>query len=161
MNVIALRTSSDAGRVSSHIVSDVADGIPFSIEPLTFAQQCRYQAFLRDLDEGAEGEHGLYLYLSEDVEAYVSAWGDAVTAAGYTAAKSASASAQPESLEEVTRRHVAHVLEYTGGNMSEAARILGMDRRTLYRWAPKRDARGRPSGLPRSLARTRRLREPQ
>jgi two-component system response regulator HydG len=37
------------------------------------------------------------------------------------------------SLEEVQRRYIAHVLEATGGNQSQAARILGVDRKTLYR----------------------------
>ncbi|HVL69309.1 MAG TPA: sigma-54 dependent transcriptional regulator [Vicinamibacterales bacterium] len=36
------------------------------------------------------------------------------------------------SLEEVERRHVAAILEQTGGNVSQAARILDIDRVTLY-----------------------------
>ncbi|HUP65332.1 MAG TPA: sigma-54-dependent Fis family transcriptional regulator [Thermoanaerobaculia bacterium] len=36
-------------------------------------------------------------------------------------------------LRELERRYLALVLEKTGGNMSHAARILGVDRRTLYR----------------------------
>lgn len=37
------------------------------------------------------------------------------------------------SLEEVQRRYIAHVLDATGGNQTQAARILGVDRKTLYR----------------------------
>ena len=37
------------------------------------------------------------------------------------------------SLDEVTRRYVMEVLAETGGNKTEAARILGVPRRTLYR----------------------------
>lgn len=37
------------------------------------------------------------------------------------------------SLEEVQLRYIAHVLEATGGNQTQAARILGVDRKTLYR----------------------------
>ena len=37
------------------------------------------------------------------------------------------------SLDEVTRRYVLEVLAQTGGNKTEAARILGVPRRTLYR----------------------------
>ncbi len=38
----------------------------------------------------------------------------------------------PVSLEEVERRHIAGVLHDTNGNISHAARILGIDRATLY-----------------------------
>lgn len=37
------------------------------------------------------------------------------------------------SLEEVEKRHVAHVIEALSGNMTRAAEVLGLDRRTLYR----------------------------
>jgi DNA-binding NtrC family response regulator len=47
------------------------------------------------------------------------------------------------SLEEVERRHVAAVLSHTGGNVSQSARILGIDRVTLYnkmkKWGIRRD----------------------
>jgi len=37
------------------------------------------------------------------------------------------------SLEEAERRYILRVLEAVGGNKSAAARVLGLDRRTLYR----------------------------
>jgi two-component system response regulator HydG len=37
------------------------------------------------------------------------------------------------SLEDVERRYILHVLETVGGNKTTAARILGLDRKTLYR----------------------------
>jgi two-component system, NtrC family, response regulator AtoC len=37
------------------------------------------------------------------------------------------------SLEEVKKRYVMHVLQITGGNVSATARILNVDRRSLYR----------------------------
>jgi len=37
------------------------------------------------------------------------------------------------SMEEVERRYIQHVLGATGGNKTVAARILGFDRKTLYR----------------------------
>jgi two-component system response regulator HydG len=37
------------------------------------------------------------------------------------------------SMEEVERRYIRHVLEAVGGNKTLAARVLGFDRRTLYR----------------------------
>jgi DNA-binding NtrC family response regulator len=36
-------------------------------------------------------------------------------------------------LDEVERRYITRVLELMGGNKSKAARVLGMDRRSLYR----------------------------
>jgi len=36
-------------------------------------------------------------------------------------------------LEEVERRYILHVLKTVGGNRTAAARILGLDRKTLYR----------------------------
>jgi two-component system, NtrC family, response regulator AtoC len=52
------------------------------------------------------------------------------------------------SLEEVERRHVAAVLAHTGGNVSQSARILGIDRVTLYnkmrKWGLRRDGEEAP-----------------
>jgi DNA-binding NtrC family response regulator len=36
-------------------------------------------------------------------------------------------------LEEIKKRYVQHVLNFTQGNMSRAAEILDIDRRSLYR----------------------------
>ncbi len=36
-------------------------------------------------------------------------------------------------MEEVERRYIQHVLRAVGGNKAQAARVLGFDRRTLYR----------------------------
>ena len=48
-----------------------------------------------------------------------------------------------EPLAELERRHVLHVLDAVGGRRGEAARILGLDRKTLYRrlneWAVRAD----------------------
>ncbi len=37
------------------------------------------------------------------------------------------------SMEEVERRYITHVLEACNGNQTQAARILGLDRKTIYR----------------------------
>jgi two-component system response regulator HydG len=37
------------------------------------------------------------------------------------------------SLQEMERRYIAHVMRVTGSNQTQAARILGVDRKTLYR----------------------------
>jgi transcriptional regulator of acetoin/glycerol metabolism len=36
-------------------------------------------------------------------------------------------------LEEVERRYIPHALDALGGNLTLAARALGLDRKTLYR----------------------------
>ncbi len=41
------------------------------------------------------------------------------------------------SLDEMEKRHLARVLRETGGNKVRAAKILGIDRRTLYRMAER------------------------
>ncbi len=40
-------------------------------------------------------------------------------------------------LEEIEKRHLTKVLRETGGNKVKAAKILGIDRRTLYRMAQR------------------------
>jgi DNA-binding NtrC family response regulator len=45
----------------------------------------------------------------------------------------ASAAARQLSLAEVERAYIRRVLDGSGGNVSRAARVLGIDRRTLYR----------------------------
>jgi transposase-like protein len=42
-----------------------------------------------------------------------------------------------KTLAEVEAEHIRTVYQSTGGNMAATARILGIDRRTLYRKAPK------------------------
>jgi two-component system response regulator HydG len=36
-------------------------------------------------------------------------------------------------LDQQEQRHIAYVLRHVGGNKTQAARLLGVDRRTLYR----------------------------
>ncbi len=50
-------------------------------------------------------------------------------------------------LDSVKRAHVRFVLEACGGNRSLAARILGVDRKTLYRCL-ERDAADRAQAEP-------------
>jgi DNA-binding NtrC family response regulator len=53
------------------------------------------------------------------------------------------------SLEDVERRHVAAVLSHTGGNVTQSARILGIDRVTLYnkmkKWGIRRAGEEAPA----------------
>jgi DNA-binding NtrC family response regulator len=48
----------------------------------------------------------------------------------------------PVTLEEAERRHILTVLESTGGNKSEAARILGIERKTLARKLKRSESTG-------------------
>jgi len=43
------------------------------------------------------------------------------------------ASPEPLDLATVERRHIARILKLTAGNKTEAARVLGLDRKTLQR----------------------------
>lgn len=49
---------------------------------------------------------------------------------------------QPQTLEEIKTAHIRLVIGFTGGNLSEAAKILDIDRRTLYRNVAERGLRG-------------------
>jgi DNA-binding NtrC family response regulator len=48
---------------------------------------------------------------------------------------SVAVSAAPDRLLELERQHILQILKQTGGNRSEAARRLGIERKTLYRKA--------------------------
>jgi DNA-binding NtrC family response regulator len=45
----------------------------------------------------------------------------------------AHAAPEPLDLEAMERRHIQRILKLTSGNKSEAAKILGVDRKTLQR----------------------------
>jgi DNA-binding NtrC family response regulator len=48
-------------------------------------------------------------------------------------------------LEELKKRYIRHVLERSGGNISRAAAILGLERRSLYRMLQRYGIAARPS----------------
>ncbi len=52
---------------------------------------------------------------------------------------------KPESLADVERRHIEKTLRAHGGNMSQTALALGIDRRTLYRKVHEYGWRRRPA----------------
>ena len=45
-------------------------------------------------------------------------------------------------LADLQVRYIDEVMRVTGGNRVQAARILGIDRKTLYRWADRRRVEG-------------------
>lgn len=57
-------------------------------------------------------------------------------------------------LDEAVRRHVAKALVAAGGNMSRAARALGVDRRTLYRMTARFGFRMGRTGQQEAVAET-------
>src|SRR5438445_3215143 len=59
--------------------------------------------------------------------------GDLLLSEGPSPAAGAELSADFPKLNELQRRYITRVLAFTGGNMSKAAKILGVDRKTLYR----------------------------
>jgi DNA-binding NtrC family response regulator len=65
---------------------------------------------------------------------------------GLTPPVPAAAPSALESLEDVERRHIASVLAQTGGNVSQSARILEIDRVTLYNKIRKYGLRESPQG---------------
>ena len=50
-----------------------------------------------------------------------------------SASPAQASSPEPLDLATLERRHIARVLKLAGGNKSEAAKILGLDRKTLQR----------------------------
>ena len=58
-------------------------------------------------------------------------------ASAATAADPASLFQDLPTMDEVERRYVFHVLQATGGNRTRASEILGINRRTLYRFAAR------------------------
>ena len=61
------------------------------------------------------------------------------------------------SLAELSRRYAPHVLQQVGGNKSEAARLLEVDRKTLSRLVEAQERGGEPEaeGTPAESAPTR------
>jgi len=85
---------------------------------------------VRELQNGMERAVALTRYeqlTPEDLPAKIQAWrpGASPLALG--------APDELVSLDTLERRYIRHVLAAAGGNKSQAARILGLDRKTLYR----------------------------
>jgi two-component system response regulator AtoC len=66
-------------------------------------------------------------------------------------ARPGAATSPTDSLDEVERRHIAAVLAHTGFNVSQSARVLGVDRVTLYnkmrKYGLKRDGDDEPAPI--------------
>ncbi len=105
----------------------------FDREALALLLAWDYPGNVRELQNVVEGA----ISLSDgevDVELVRSLLG--LAAAASAAARPAGdeeANGEPLDLESLTERHIQHVLRLVGGNKSAAAKILGVNRRTLLR----------------------------
>lgn len=110
----------------------------FLPETMALLQRYRWPGNVRELENAIERavslSHGPFI-MPDDLP-------EAVRHAGSVQEeKPASKDAHPEeallTLDEVEKRHVIRVLKETKGNKVRAAKILGIDRRTLYRMAER------------------------
>ena len=78
--------------------------------------------------------------------AMVCASGPILQVSDFGIAEVAAQAAAPATLEDVEHRHIAAILDHCGGNVSQAARILDIDRVTLYNKIGKRYGLREPTG---------------
>ncbi len=109
----------------------------FHPDTLTLLGQYRWPGNVRELENAVERavslSHGP-LITPEDLPAAIRQTGHAQDQKGDGVAGVESAHM---TLEEVEKRHLIRVLKETKGNKVKAAKILGIDRRTLYRMAER------------------------
>jgi len=106
-------------------------------EAMALLKQYRWPGNVRELENAIERAMSLShgpLLMPEDLPA-------AICQAGNASEQKAEVFEASEeaclSLEEVEKRHLVRVLKETKGNKVRAAKILGIDRRTLYRMAER------------------------
>jgi len=83
---------------------------------------------LKDVIDRACSTNGSRLLGEREILAAMGASADPAEAA---AARDAE---RPDLLSSAQRRQIESVLQRVGGNKTEAARLLGISRRALYRW---------------------------
>ncbi len=109
----------------------------FHPDTLALLQQYRWPGNVRELENAIERavslSHGPLL-TPDDLPAAIRAAGSAFDQKPEPAESSHEAHL---TLEEVEKRHLIRVLKETKGNKVRAAKILGIDRRTLYRMAER------------------------
>ncbi len=133
LNVVAIRLPplrerrEDIPLLAQHFLEKFAQenqkmGLEFSPDALDFLLKYEWPGNVRELENAIE-------------RAVVLAQNSLITAAdlspqGYHSP--AKTSSSRESLEDLEKRHILNVLLETGGNCSQAAKILGITRTTLY-----------------------------
>ena len=123
----------DISLLVDHFLTRVANGLSqpkktLASDAIRALMQYRWEGNVRELENVMERAHILsreQVISKRDLPEYLR------EAAEGTAERPFS---DYPTLEEVTRRYLVQVLKHTGGNKEEAARILGVDRRTIYRW---------------------------
>jgi two-component system response regulator AtoC len=106
-------------------------------DAMALLKQYRWPGNVRELENAIERAMSLShgpLLMPEDLPAAI------CQASGASEQKAEASEAGEEaclSLEEVEKRHLVRVLKETKGNKVKAAKILGIDRRTLYRMAER------------------------
>jgi two-component system response regulator AtoC len=106
-------------------------------DAMVLLKQYRWPGNVRELENAIERAMSLShgpLLMPEDLPAAICQAGDA---SEQKAEVSETGEEAYLSLEEVEKRHLIRVLKETKGNKVKAAKILGIDRRTLYRMAER------------------------
>lgn len=129
--------------LAHHFLQKCAAGAPLAVRgflPETIARlkQYRWPGNVRELENAIERavslSHGPLLTPDDLPESIRQSAGQAAEnkpAAGHEGEEACL------TLEEVEKRHLVRVLKETKGNKVKAAKILGIDRRTLYRMAER------------------------
>jgi len=124
----------DIGLLVDHFLGRVAGGLQQPVKaPTDDARRAlmryHWEGNVRELENVIERAH----ILSQSQTIHVDDLPDYLQEANEKSASEILFADFP-TLEEVTRRYLMHVLEHTAGNKEDAARIMGVDRRTIYRW---------------------------
>ena len=109
------------------------NGLSVTIDPAAVQrmQQLRWPGNVREL-ENTVNRLAIFAPTGEITLADVEAETQRTPQEGEAPAPTAAA---PDRLMEMERQHILQILQQTGGNRSEAARRLGIERKTLYRKA--------------------------
>jgi transcriptional regulator with PAS, ATPase and Fis domain len=132
----------DIPMLAHHFLQKCAAGSPqvvrgFLPETMALLKQYRWPGNVRELENAIERavslSHGPLLTPDDLPEAIR----NASASNGDVKASKADEDEVCLTLEEVEKRHLIRVLKETKGNKVKAAKILGIDRRTLYRMAER------------------------
>jgi DNA-binding NtrC family response regulator len=112
------------------------NGLSVTIDPaaVSLLQQWQWPGNVREL-ENTVNRLAIFAPTGEITLADAEAESQRVPEAVDSTVAAPAAPAAPDRLLELERQHILQILKQTGGNRSEAARRLGIERKTLYRKA--------------------------